>query len=1050
MPHPTELDTWYLGNGIDFTEIRTGANPNPVDDVDTAAAKVWKITDISSDTRTITAIPDAGMEAETSVFDLLCHPDTALYPDMLFAATSTGLYRRDDDSASWTKILDGCCKMDAHWDGSTYTLFGLQQATYTVSGDTIASAGGVFKTTNPETVTSSVEWVDKTAGLYVDLTQLDISLGRVQSLIKFWFDYTDGEESSFVKPSSYLPNFDEIRCDPTNPDRVYLANGSRVSFISIITGGVWASMDGGDAWFAASRIGTGYATDSFWATRQPGQLERNMDLQVHENNFPDDWSYDIRGCRTMTMAADGTLYAGIMKGYYTLKYDADADWWTSVDNTQVGEVFYGHGNCDVGGFAVIPDRHRKGEMFLLQQEASAWKTVRATHPDFAGVVGAYEISGLQDEGPTWAPGSPYYVPSALGQNPSNSDVIYFLSPRTGYFYKSSDNGLSHEIMGQPAYVPYTQLSDNIYWRHLRVAPEAAAIYAVAEVIDTDNVPSGRVDIYSPTARKGIYKSTDEGVSWNVMNAGLPVSASGRDGDTVIATNSACVKGLQLAPEDSDILYAAVKRYYAPTDGYVNGGLYRTDDGATSWSAEGIPAGIKSLRDVWLHVENDAATQIYIAGGGDGEESELGIGGVWVADYKAGGGYIESDWTQIFDHPFCTHVTTSPFDGQRVLVATGESSGIDDLNMGLYFTFTGGAAGNGSDWLKLNVGRGPLRTTSIAFDTGNPDRIWASGESAGSHTLDLTPALEIIELSVDSAEVAGTNLVLLVEDGPPNGWMVLESKTNLVDTSWTALETGIAGTRSVTNPITGSRGFFRLVERVVRALETSVATDFVAPNCSDGALDGQQRWNAESGWTVSDSAGAGMIATDENGAAAVWGLPVQLSAGESCGLRITFEFEGSYSTPSGNVYAFLAGLKAENAAESVATDSAAADVNIQILSSATASNADDYRLLSNFKAVAGADRIDGATAGALCAGDLLQLDYELTLGADAASTSYTVRLQNLTAGADTGTGTVEGVDVTVYDALTGTGAFAFFQSISPGNQGSGLTGVRVYSFTVSAP
>ena len=115
-----------------------------------------------------------------------------------------------------------------------------------------------------------------------------------------------------------------------------------------------------------------------------------------------------------------------------------------------------------------------------------------------------------------------------------------------------------------------------------------------------------------------------------------------------------------------------------------------------------------------------------------------------------------------------------------------------------------------------------------------------------------------------------------------------------------------------------------------------------------------------------------------------------------------------------------------------------DANIQILS-----NSDSYRLLNDFTAVA-----SQITSGALNAGDVLHFDYELTLGTDAASTFYEVRLQNLTDGTDTGTGTVTGVDASIYNALTGTGAFGFFQSINPGNHGSGLSGVQVNSVTTS--
>ena len=123
-----------------------------------------------------------------------------------------------------------------------------------------------------------------------------------------------------------------------------------------------------------------------------------------------------------------------------------------------------------------------------------------------------------------------------------------------------------------------------------------------------------------------------------------------------------------------------------------------------------------------------------------------------------------------------------------------------------------------------------------------------------------------------------------------------------------------------------------------------------------------------------------------------------------------------------------------------TGGSAADANIQIIQ-----NSDSYRLLNNYSLITGAGTIAGTE---LNAGDILVYDYELTLGADAAGTSYKVRLHNLTDATDTGWGTVTGVDATIYSALTGSGAYGFFQSIDPGNGSSGLSSVQVNSVTTS--
>ncbi len=287
-----------------------------------------------------------------------------------------------------------------------------------------------------------------------------------------------------------------------------------------------------------------------------------------------------------------------------------------------------------------------------------------------------------------------------------------------------------------------------------------------------------------------------------------------------------------------------------------------------------------------------------------------------------------------------------------------------------------------------------------------------------------------------ASITGSNFIISFSNATAGSWFALHSKTNLMDPVWMTNRTGLpidaSGFGSVTNPLDLSCEFFRIVESGPPAFYI----EFTAPDYNNGALDGQQNWNAASGWMVGDVYGSGYISTADNNSAAVLNESVRLNAGESYSLGIQLRFGGSYATPTGYVYAFLGGLKESNIGEFVGTGGTAADANIQIIT-----GTDTYRLLNNYNTIAGAANITGTQ---LNAGDILQFDYKLTLGTDAASTTYTVRLQNLTDGTDAGEGTVTGVDATIYSALTGSGAFGFFQSIAPGSNGSGLNGVQVDS------
>ncbi|GJM62505.1 hypothetical protein [Persicobacter diffluens] len=556
-------------------------------------------------------------------------------------------------------------------------------------------------------------------------------------MVKGWFDLKKEEEKKIKLPQQFLQDYTEIFCDPTNADKVYLSVWGG-SLLKPIIGGVWSSQNGGDQWFAAMRLGSGFQKDPYWKIAQPGKTNRNADPGVAENKIPDFVHYENRGVRAIAISADGTLYAGTFKGYHTYKYDAENDFWTSVDNTRVGELFYGHGNNDTGAFGITPDIHRPGEMFLLQYEASAYKSTTSTHPEFPGIVGVKRIPALIDIGPKWAPGQPFNAPITIASHPSDPNIFYYISQRSGEVRKCRFDENTHVTMGKPIEVPpviSVPKMKCIYWSDLQIARDGQTMYALAEVIDQDNRPMGQTRIYNPLPQKGIYKSLDEGKSWKCLNQGLPETAGGRNQQKqVVGSNSACVKTLLMSPDNDQLLYAAVKKYHAPEGkkGMVNGGLYRSVNGSESWDKLQIPEGIRSVWDVWLHQNKGQTRKIYIAGGGMEKAEESGEGGVWVAHYKANGDYKKEDWQKIFDHPFVCHVRTSPVNPDILLVATRESYANGKRDAGTFYSTTGGGLQQ-KNWIKFNHGRGGMMIGDIQFDSGNPKRVWCSVESSGIYT-----------------------------------------------------------------------------------------------------------------------------------------------------------------------------------------------------------------------------------------------------------------------------------------------------------------------------
>jgi len=126
--------------------------------------------------------------------------------------------------------------------------------------------------------------------------------------------------------------------------------------------------------------------------------------------------------------------------------------------------------------------------------------------------------------------------SALAYNPSQ-DVVYVGAGLTGQLFKSEDKGLAWSALGKP-------LGGII--RPLLVDSTTAILYAA---------------IYG----KGVLRSTDQGISWEVLNQGLPT------GD---------LKALIMDPQNTHTLYA----------GLWGGGVFKSTQQGKRWGSlnQGFP------------------------------------------------------------------------------------------------------------------------------------------------------------------------------------------------------------------------------------------------------------------------------------------------------------------------------------------------------------------------------------------------------------------------------------------------------------------------------
>ena len=213
--------------------------------------------------------------------------------------------------------------------------------------------------------------------------------------------------------------------------------------------------------------------------------------------------------------------------------------------------------------------------------------------------------------------------------------------------------------------------------------------------------------------------------------------------------------------------------------------------------------------------------------------------------------------------------------------------------------------------------------------------------------------------------------------------------------------------------------------------------------SNGVLNGQNSWNANTAWSVTDAAALGNVKTTSNGAGATLGIPITLTTGQSYSLSANFEFNGTYTAGgqgASDQNVFGLGI---SSGISLYGGPDTAEATLVVRSNTNAAGTSAYTILNNFGPFADMTTVNGFNAG-----DVFQLDYTLTLGSDAGTSFFSTQLTNLTDSTSTALGTFTGLDAGVYTALTGTGAYAYFRT-SFDMTATGVNGAQVNSFSFAA-
>jgi photosystem II stability/assembly factor-like uncharacterized protein len=265
---------------------------------------------------------------------------------------------------------------------------------------------------------------------------------------------------------------------------------------------------------------------------------------------------------------------------------------------------------------------------------------------------------------------------------------------------------SHSAAGQRA-ITTDDLRD-FYPRSIGPAVTGGRVH------DVEALPGDPSTIYVATASGGLWKSTNRGQSWTNVFDTMAVSTFG---------------DVALAPSDPQILYAGTGEQNNRQSSSYGNGVYRSDDGGTTWSHLGLEE-TRHIGKVEVHpTDPDVA---YVAA----------LGNLWAPSEERGV-YKTTDggrsWTRALFvdlHTGVVDLVMDPSDPNVLYAAAYQ-------RMRRTWGFNGGGPGSGiykttdagASWRELRDGlpRGDKGRIGLAISASNPSVLNALVESADTNT-----------------------------------------------------------------------------------------------------------------------------------------------------------------------------------------------------------------------------------------------------------------------------------------------------------------------------
>lgn len=715
---PTNKDIWFVGGGkfvrgdVTFSCYKNPTQAHPfITDV-ANEGKLWRTKDGGE------SWTDVGgdLDPKAQVGPVKFYPKN---PQLVFAATTHGVYRSENGGDNWTNISAGkldnniIMDLDYYYDAETDTfiLYVIDQVQYHPNGTTTRCSGGIFQSKD-----FGETWENINGDLYLDFNQLNGGVPYYYyRYIAKWFGISLDEAMSKYPelPTRALQPMDQLTTDPTRMGALYVGLPSTHTNNSIIPGRLWTTDNNGKNWINTARLYTHvWENDKSYWEQRGNPWHQNLEIGHESKHVQWDDIYALRGTRGLDVGVDGSV---MMLSEHTTSQSFDhGKTWHQVDEdfTPSGALV-GRGNSDLPAHSIAQDK-RQQQTYLGSGEHRLWITTNDSPDERQAILNIMS--------------APETV-SSIAFDPLDGNTLYCTSSRQAFkqnIFKSTDGGYTWSIHGVAT--PATdKWGDDFYTNALIIDP-----------INTQNMYLGITEIADRNKSKegGFFRSLDGGKTFQQSNNGLPSPVR--------------INDIQFDPRDNtrSSLFIAAQRndftYHSPIS---EGGLFYSSDRGSTWTKVNTPLAVRSVQ----FIRFDHTNRMYITTGYRGNGA-----GVWYSDD------FGKNWTQIFSHPKVECIDISPFDHNLIAITTRFLS----KNPGVYISLD-----RGLTWSKSNTNIVvPQQIEFLHFDIHDASTIWIGTLGSGFYKgkIHNGEKVQVVKVSPQFLEYRnGTNQQLSAQIVNPN-------------------------------------------------------------------------------------------------------------------------------------------------------------------------------------------------------------------------------------------------------------------------------------------